>query len=80
MSGANAKEKAPTDNSRGFNLVEPGGIEPPSASPLQTDLHTYPPYLDLTPDLAGRQAGQRRVTLPLAVEPSNPAQLAILCK
>ena len=21
-------------------LVEPGGIEPPSASPLQTDLHT----------------------------------------
>lgn len=61
-------------------LVEPGGIEPPSASPLQTDLHTYPPYLDLTPDLAGRQAGQRRVTLPLAVEPSNPAQLAILCK
>ena len=33
-------ENAQTFQGLGVELVEPGGIEPPSASPLQADLHT----------------------------------------
>ncbi len=45
-----------------------------------TDRSTYLSYqLDLTSDLADRQADQRRVTLLLATRLSNPARLAILC-
>ena len=45
-----------------YQMVEPGGIEPPSASPLQQVLHAYPVYLVLTTVFANRQAGQWRVT------------------
>jgi len=43
-------------------MVEPAGIEPASVSTLQQVLHAYPVYLDLTSDLADRQAGRWRVT------------------
>jgi len=44
-------------------MVEPAGIEPASASPLQQDLHTYSGHLVLTRITPAEQAGFRRATL-----------------
>ena len=42
------QEKGPGDYPSPCVMVEPGGIEPPSASPPQRDLHTYSGHLVLT--------------------------------
>jgi hypothetical protein len=47
-------------------LVEPGGIEPPSANPLRPDLHVYLIYFYLSCGLANQQADHNPVTLVLA--------------
>ena len=43
-------------------LVEPGGIEPPSASPPQAVLHAYSVNLDLTSGVVYRQTVLWRFT------------------
>ena len=42
---ARSDKKKPQPRTVGVSLlVEPGGIEPPSASPTLQDLHAYPVY------------------------------------